>query len=167
MQPAHPPYHHDNDVAVIRSRIADQLGCDDEALIVTQLTGQALRSAFADYASDHAPASVGQCRSTWNGVLDALVADGAIPGSPIGVIPKPKMGKRVPKPLRGWDEGTVDQLLAGVAEGRRTGWTDRHWRERDEALVDLLVAHPGHKGNKERVLPVPTATVVAIPSWSG
>ncbi len=90
-------------------------------------------------------------------------------------------------PLRGWDEGTVDQLLAGVAEGRRAGWADQHWRERDEALFDLLVTlsprraevcgldvgdYSGRrkerrllfrgKGNKERVLPVPFPTVIAI-----
>jgi len=178
---------YDNDVSVICAGLAREVGCGEEELTTEHLTGQLLRSAFADFAADHSPASVARCRSTWTGVLEALVADAIIPGSPIGVIPRPKIPKRVPKPLRGWDEGTVDNLLSAASDGRRTGRASRSWPERDEALIDLLVTlgprrsevcsldlgdYTGlpverrllisGKGNKERVLPVPFPTAVAI-----
>ncbi len=178
---------YDNDVAAICESLARQVNCTESELKVEHLSGPLIRAAFAEYASSHAPSSVARCRSTWTGVLDALVADGVIGGSPIGVIPRPSVPRRVPKPLRGWDEGTVDELLIAASSGRRSGRESNRWKERDEALVDLLVTlgprraevcgldigdYTGTtgekrilirgKGNKERVLPVPTPTALAL-----
>ncbi len=96
-----------------------------------------LRSAFAVFAVDHAPASVSRARSTWKALFDVLVADGHLDGNPMAAVPRPRLAARAPKPLLGWDKDTVERLVAFVMGDGRPGRVV--WPELDRVIVGLLL----------------------------
>nr|MDQ3306591.1 integrase [Actinomycetota bacterium] len=61
----------------------------DGPWMVDELVGPVLRTAFAAFAADHAPASVARARSTWTALFDLLVADDQLDGSPMAAVPRP------------------------------------------------------------------------------
>ena len=137
------------DLDALIAVLARQAGCDPQRLTIGQVTGRALRSAFADFAQPRSGPSVGRAWSVWNQFFSFLVADGVVPGNPMGTVDRPRPPRRSPKPLRGPD--TPEQLLESVA-GRSaagpTGGPDapagrgprrRPWPERDLAIVAVLL----------------------------
>lgn len=119
------------DLAGITRALAEVLGCEPAALGVEDLTAANLRRAFAIWAADRAPATVRRAWSTWNGLCDFLVADGAAAGNPMAAIERPRAPRPTPKPLQGDD--TPERLLEAVAAsaGRRRD----PWPERDLAFL--------------------------------
>ncbi|HEV8115076.1 MAG TPA: tyrosine-type recombinase/integrase [Acidimicrobiales bacterium] len=109
----------------------------DGPWMVDELVGPVLRTAFAAFAADHAPASVARARSTWTALFDLLVADDQLDGSPMAAVPRPRQPPRAPKPLLGWDKDTVERLVASVLAGERAGRTV--WPELDRVVVALLL----------------------------
>jgi integrase/recombinase XerC len=102
---------------------------------VSALCPRVLRTAFARFAADRAPASVYRAWSTWNSFFSFLVADGVLPGNPMSAVDKPRVAAPCPKPLRGDD--TPEQLLDAV---NRTDERQRHpWPERDLAVLALAL----------------------------
>ncbi len=95
----------------------------DGPWMVDELAVPVLRTAFAAFAADHAPASVARARSTWTTLFDLLVADDHLDGSPMAAVPRTKQAPRAPKPLLGWDKDTVERLIASVMSGKRSGRT--------------------------------------------
>src|ERR1700722_8131536 len=67
------------------------LGAHDGGWPVAEMVGPVLRSAFAVFAADHAPASVSRARSTWTALFDVLVADGHLAGNPMAAVPRPRL----------------------------------------------------------------------------
>jgi integrase/recombinase XerD len=107
-------------------------------LSTDDLTKEAMRSAFADYAVDHGKASILRSHSTWRQFFDFLVADGVVDGNPMAAVNRPKSDERKPKPLDGWDEDTVDRLFVSLVNGQRGGRDP--WPELDVAVVGTLLA---------------------------
>ena len=113
------------------------LGAHDGGWPVAELVGPVLRSAFAVFAVDHAPASVSRARSTWKALFDVLVADGHLDGNPMAAVPRPRLAARAPKPLLGWDKDTVERLVVFVMGDGRPGRVV--WPELDRVVVGLLL----------------------------
>jgi integrase/recombinase XerC len=106
-----------------------------DEVTLSDLSPKALRSAFAVFAADRAPASVYRCWSSWNSFFGFLVVDGVVAGNPMPAVGKPRMAVPSPKPLRG--EDTPEQLLQAVNqpdERQRDPWP-----ERDVAVVALAL----------------------------
>ena len=72
------------DLDALIAVLARQAGCDPQRLTIGQVTGRALRSAFADFAQPRSGPSVGRAWSVWNQFFSFLVADGVVPGNQIG-----------------------------------------------------------------------------------
>ena len=99
------------------------------------LSPRSLRSAFAVFAADRAPASVHRCWSSWNSFFGFLVVDGIVAGNPMPAVGKPRMAVPSPKPLRG--EDTPEQLLHAV---NQVDVRQRDpWPERDVAVLALAL----------------------------
>ncbi|HET6963839.1 MAG TPA: tyrosine-type recombinase/integrase [Acidimicrobiales bacterium] len=112
---------------------ADGLPPDDAAAAVKveDLNRQALVSAFASWAADHAAASVRRAHSAWSNFFDYLVAEGVVEGNPMAAVPKPKTPSSLPRSIRAPD--AIRKLLAAAAEpDSRARYP---WPARDLALV--------------------------------
>jgi site-specific recombinase XerD len=121
------------DLAGITALLAD----DPETLDVDDLTAHALRTAFGEFADNHAKTSVLRAWSTWNQFLTFCVSDGLLAGNPMGAVARPKTPPLSPKPLRG--EDTPEKLLKAAAHGTRKSRDP--WPERDVLVLALgLVA---------------------------
>ena len=95
-------------------------------LPLSALSPRALRTAFALFAGDRAPASVYRAWSSWNSFFTFLVTDGVLPGNPMSAVDKPRVAAPSPKPLRG--EDTPERLLDAVSrsdERQRDPWPER------------------------------------------
>jgi site-specific recombinase XerD len=135
------------DLATLIEILARQTGRSPENLAIGQVTGRALRSAFAEFAEPRSGPSVGRAWSVWNQFFSFLVADGVVAGNPMGTVDRPRPPRRSPKPLRGPD--TPEQLLESVAgQGQSApdanapaarGPRRRPWPERDLAIVAVLL----------------------------
>jgi integrase/recombinase XerC len=93
---------------------------------VSDLSPRVLRSAFARFAADRAPASVSRAWSSWNAFFTFLVTEGVVAGNPMSAVDKPKQVALSPKPLRG--EDTPEMLLRTVSaadERQRDPWPER------------------------------------------
>jgi site-specific recombinase XerD len=86
-----------------------------------------LRSAFAEFADDHAPASILRAWSAWNRFMNFAVAEELVEGNPMAAVPHPKAPSKAPKPFQG--EGTAQTLLERIAAGAREARDP--WVERD------------------------------------
>lgn len=98
---------------------------------VLDLGREALRAAFASWASDHAAASVRRAHSAWSNFFDFLVADAVVDGNPMAAVPKPKTPSSLPRSIRA--EGAIPRLLQTAAEEDSTARNP--WPARDLALV--------------------------------
>jgi integrase/recombinase XerC len=128
------------DLAAVIAVLARQAGCSPDRLTIGQVTGRALRNAFAEYALPRSGPSVGRAWSVWNQFFSFLVSDGVVPGNPMGTVDRPRPPRRSPKPLRGPD--TPEQLLESVAgQGPATVARSRRkpWPERDLAIMAVLL----------------------------
>ncbi|WP_432523015.1 tyrosine-type recombinase/integrase [Kineococcus sp. SYSU DK006] len=123
------------DVAGLARRLADVLETEPEQLRIEHLTLKALRQAFAEFAHDHARASIGRAWSTWNGLCTFLVTEGVIEGNPMSGVARPRPERTQPKALRG--EDTPEQLLQAIAAGVTAGRNP--WPERDLAILTVLL----------------------------
>jgi site-specific recombinase XerD len=124
------------DLAVVGGHLAELVACSPTELALAHLTPGNLRAAFGRFADTHARSSISRAWSTWNQFLTFCVVDGMLAGNPIGAVAKPEVPRGTPKPLRG--EGTPEQLLSAVADGRKAR---DPWPERDLLVVALgLVA---------------------------
>ena len=167
------------DVEGVGSRLAvlEDIG-EFADLVLPHLDHQALRAAFASWASDHAAASVRRAHSAWSSLFDFLVAEGVIDGNPMAAIPKPKTPAVLPRSIRARD--AVTRILAVAAEPdsrARNPWPARDLalvatfcvtgiREAEAAGLDMgsLDGEPGArhlavrgKGGKMRSIPVDPA----------
>ena len=123
------------DLSAITSALAAAAGVDPAAVTADQLSAQAIRDAFGEFASSHARASISRCWSAWNQFLTFLVGDGVLPGNPMAAVPRPRRVRSAPKPLQG--EDTPETLLRSAALPRPRA---RHpWPERDLAVLATLL----------------------------
>nr|MDQ2754872.1 tyrosine-type recombinase/integrase [Actinomycetota bacterium] len=90
-----------------------------------------LRAAFADWAADHAAASVRRAHSAWSSFFDFLVAESLLEGNPMAAIPKPKNPAALPRSIRARDG--IARLLETAGQPDPRG--RRPWPARDLALV--------------------------------
>ena len=118
---------YDSDLRIIGGIVAELQGVPTEDLRVDRLTGRVLRAAFADFADDHAPASILRAWSAWNRFMDFAVAEELIEGNPMAAVPHPKAPSKAPKPFQG--DGTAKTLLERIAAGAREARDP--WVERD------------------------------------
>lgn len=100
---------------------------------VEQVTIPALRAAFAGI-SHKAPASISRCWSTWNQLLGFAVAEGVLPGNPMGGVGKPRPEKSRPKAITGDD--SIPRLLTVARAGRPCR---NPWPQRDYAVIVVLL----------------------------
>ncbi|MFP3913336.1 MAG: tyrosine-type recombinase/integrase [Actinomycetota bacterium] len=135
------------DLAVLGEILAGQSGMppDEEAhdplhrwlgpLTPSALEVDLVMSAFASYATDHAPASIRRCRSTWSGFCHWLVVQRHILDSnPVEFVDPPKAPRWRPKPLSEEDLGRVVQAAQAPAPRAR-----RPWAELEQVLCALFV----------------------------
>lgn len=159
--------------------IASLIG-DPDKITLKVFTRDAIRKAFGTYRKGKADATVARVRATWRLFFDYLTDEGVVAGSPMGAIRKVKLGKRLPKPLKGWNEDLDYKLLTALRDGCRKGRNPFPWL--DVAIVATLLAtglraeefcslnigsiegrRPDQKiyvigkGNKERTVPVEPA----------
>lgn len=100
-----------------------------------QLSAQAVRDAFGDFAAGHAKTSISRCWSAWNQFFTFLVGEGMLPGSPMAAVPRPRRVRSAPKPLQG--EDTPETLLRSAALPRPRARDP--WPERDLAVLATLL----------------------------
>ncbi len=164
------------DLEGIARRIAAD--ADVAVLHVEDLSKDALRAAFASWASDHAAASLLRAHSSWSSFFDFLVAEDLVEGNPMAAVAKPRRVAATPRAIR--DPDAAARLLATAARGDPRGRDP--WPERDLALVATfcvtgiregeavalgmgsLDGTPGArrlvvvgKGSKPRTIPIETA----------
>ncbi|ONI79768.1 integrase [Actinosynnema sp. ALI-1.44] len=176
------------DLTGITTLLSDTTGRAVEQLTVEDLTVQALRTAFGEFADGHAKSSVARAWSTWNQFLNFCVADGLLEGNPMGAVVRPKAPLPSPKPLRG--EDTPEKLIAAAAAGARKARDP--WPERDVLVIALglvaglrsaevralqrcsIVGRPGEqrlhvqgKGSRERSIPIEAPLERVIDAYLG
>lgn len=101
----------------------------------TDLSPDNVTAAFAVYATDHAPASIRRCRSTWSGFCHWLVVyRQVLETNPIEFVEPPKAPRWRPKPLSEEDLGRI--VTAAQTPGERTR---RPWAELEQVLCALFV----------------------------
>jgi integrase/recombinase XerC len=114
--------------------IATLVGGDPVAVArmsLGDITTDSLRTAFAQYAETHEPASIQRCWSTWNVLCTFLYTSELIVANPMPLVGRPKQAKTLPKAL---PPDSVTALLAALRsepQPRRR----RDWIERDRALI--------------------------------
>jgi integrase/recombinase XerD len=115
------------------SWIEGGIAADAEVAVLhlEHLTKEALRAAFASWATDHAAASVLRAHSSWSRFFDFLVAEDLVEGNPMAAVPKPRRVDGAPRAIR--DPDAAARLLATAAEPDPRGRDP--WPERDLALV--------------------------------
>jgi integrase/recombinase XerC len=162
------------DLNIITGIIAAQTGTPVADITIDMLALRTVRSAFSEFAGDHAKASIQRCWSTWQGFFNHLVAEGLVEGNPMAGVARPKTSPRAPK---AFDEQAEDRifeaLLNGVTYGRDP------WPELDLAIIfttlvtgvrsaellDLNIGsidgpigerrlHVHGKGDKDRTIPI-------------
>lgn len=179
-------YRHDFDA--IAARITGDLNTI-AALKPADLTTDAARRAFADFANTHASASIRRCWSTWNALCAYLLAAQQLVANPMQLVGKPKPAKTLPKALLPNDAQALLAAIDSPQAGRRRV---SDWPERDRAIIltallaglrahelrgtnvgDLRRFGPDHggvlhvrgKGNKDRAVPVETALVNVVAAY--
>lgn len=156
------------------------------AVNLDDLDRSALRAAFASWAADHAAASTRRAHSAWSSFFDFLVAEGALEGSPMSAVPKPKAPSALPRAIRARDAAA--RLFATARQpdpGSRRPWPARDLalvatfcvtgvREAEAVRLDIgsLVGEPGArrievvgKGNKARPVPIDEPLEAVLASY--
>jgi len=106
-----------------------------QPVVLGDLSPRSLRTAFARFAADRAPASVARAWSSWNAFFTFLVTEQTVAGNPMSAVDKPRPVPYSPKPLRG--EDTPERLLDAVS---RADERQRDpWPERDLAVLALAL----------------------------
>lgn len=123
------------DLESVGAQLAEVTGTPTRELPMRAVGSSELRSAFARHAATRSASSVTRTWSTWNGFFRFLVVEGAVPGNPMPVVPKPRTPEPTPKPLQG--EDTPERLLRLVAQGARKARNP--WPERDLAVLSTLL----------------------------
>jgi integrase/recombinase XerD len=119
------------DLLGVAGRLARGAGVDVGQLTLAHLGRPALRAAFADWASDHAAASIRRAWSAWNAFFAFLVAEDLLDVNPMSAITAPKATRGRAKVISGDD--VAGRLLQTAATEDPTA---RHpWPSRDVALV--------------------------------
>lgn len=153
-------------------------------LLVTDITSDTVRIAFARYARTHEPATIRRCWSTWNVLCTYLYTAGLLVANPMPLVGKPKVPKILPKslPLK-----AIEALLAAVTrpsdKPRSTDWPERDLAiiltpllagVRASELIQLnigdirtvddgsAVIHVKGKGGKDRSIPVEASLLSVI-----
>lgn len=134
------------DLATLGEIIARQLGlepapADDpferwlSVLQPAHLGRDAMISAFATYATDHAAASIRRCRSTWTGFCQWLVVHRQLlETNPVEFVEPPKARKWRPRPISEEDLARIVQAAQRPYEKARNPWP-----ELEQALCALFV----------------------------
>lgn len=117
------------DLEGIARRIAAE--AEVSVLHLEHLTKNAIRAAFASWASDHAAASLMRAHSSWSSFFDFLVGEDLLDGNPMAAVAKPRRSTGAPRAIRDPDAAT--RLLAVAAKADPRGRDP--WPERDLALV--------------------------------
>jgi integrase/recombinase XerD len=119
------------DLEGIGRRIAAASGRRLDQLTVGDLDRTALRRAFADWAGDHAAASVRRAWSAWNGFFEFLVLEDLVDANPMRAVSQPKADRGRARAIPGDD--IASRLLQTAATTDPTArWP---WPARDVALV--------------------------------
>lgn len=101
----------------------------------SDLEPDAVMSAFAAYALDHAPASIRRCRSTWSGFCHWMVVQRQVlETNPIEFVEPPKAARWRPKPLSEEDLGRIIHAAQTPSERAH-----RPWAELEQVLCALFV----------------------------
>jgi integrase/recombinase XerC len=149
------------------------------------ITTDSMRTAFAQYAETHEPASIQRCWSTWNVLCTFLYTCELIAANPMPLVGRPKRAKTLPKAL---PTDSVAALLAAVDEDPQRRRSD--WIERDRALIltallaglradellranvgdvrrtdDGAVVHVRGKGGKDRRVPIEAPLVEVLEQY--
>lgn len=134
------------DLAVLGAHLVDAAGLeppegDDDptrwlgVLSPADLTADTVTAAFAVYASDHSPASIRRCRSTWSGFCHWMVVHRqALDINPIDFVEPPKAQRWRPKPISEDDLARVIGAAQTPSERAR-----RPWPELEQVLCALFV----------------------------
>lgn len=177
-------YRHDFDA------IAARITADPNTiatLSAADLTTDAMRHAFADFAQTHASASIRRCWSTWNALCGYLFGAQQLETNPMQLVGKPTPAKTLPKSLAPNDAQALLAAIDGPHAGPRRV---SDWPERDRAILltalltglrahelrganigDLRqgehggVLHVRGKGNKDRAVPVEAALVNVLAAY--
>ena len=152
---------------------------------LSDITTDAMRGAFAQYAETHEAASIQRCWSTWNALCTFLYTSELIPANPMQLVGRPKIAKTLPK---GLPPNSVEALLAAIDSEHERRASD--WVERDRALIltsllaglradellrsnigdvrrsdDGAVIHVRGKGGKDRRIPVELALLDVLEDY--
>ncbi len=158
-------------------------GADLTALRLNDINRDALRTAFALFASTHAAASVRRCWSTWNTLCTHLYSDELIAANPMATIGRPKTDETLAKAL---PSNIIDALLDSLDSDQESRRRD-NWVERDRAILvtsllaglrleelvginfgdirlvgDGAVVHVRGKGRKDRRVPVEAPFITTL-----
>ena len=175
-------YRQDFD-AITAIIVADDM--DLSAMSLGDITTEAMRGAFAQYAEAHEAASIQRCWSTWNVLCTFLYTSELIPANPMPLVGRPKIARTLPKAL---PPSSVEALLTAIASESELRASD--WTRRDQALIltsllaglradELLRANVGDvrrtdagavihvhgKGGKDRRIPVEPALVDVLEQY--
>ncbi|MEV6302084.1 tyrosine-type recombinase/integrase [Actinoplanes sp. NPDC051861] len=110
-------------------------GVEPAPVTVSDLSPRVLRSAFARFAAERAPASVSRAWSSWNAFFTFLVTEGVVAGNPMPAVAKPRQVALSPKPLRGEDTPEVLLRTVSTADERQRD----PWPERDVLVLALAL----------------------------
>lgn len=137
-KPAKPSRHtisgYRTDLRIIGEIAARLSGTSPADLEVRRLTGRLLRASFAEFAETREASSILRAWSAWNQFLTFCVAEDALEGNPMPVVPRPKQPAKTPKPFLG-DSSTAETLLEKIAAGARKARDP--WVERDLVALSL------------------------------
>lgn len=114
------------DLHGVGRRLAAAQGGQLDALTVSALDRTALRRAFADWAGDHAAASVRRAWSAWNGFFEFLLLEDLVEANPMRAVSQPKAGRGRAKAIAGDDvAGLLLQTAATTDPTARWPWPGR------------------------------------------
>lgn len=116
---------------------------------LTQVGVADLRDAFDIYGQTRAASSVARAHACWSRFFTVLVQDDLVAASPMAGVPKPKAGKRLPKPLR--TDGALEAILRAAASPSKP--SRQAWPARDLVLI-LLLGGAGLRSAETRALRV-------------
>jgi len=179
----------DRDVRDISAREepVDGLGRWLGDLEPSDLTREAVTSAFARYARTHAASSIRRCRSTWSGFCRWLVVHREVlAANPVDFVEPPSAKRWRPKPISEDDLARIVHAAQQPAEKAR-----RPWPELERVLCALFVGgglrvgeavtlrvgdvrrspseltklHVTGKGGVARTVPVPPEVVAVVDEY--
>jgi site-specific recombinase XerD len=100
---------------------------DPSRLVVTDITRESMRTAFAGYARDHEAASIRRCWSTWNVLCTFLYTGELLTANPMQLVGRPKLAKPLPR--------TAVEALLETAAQDHASQRQIDWAERDLAII--------------------------------